>query len=46
MDLVWQLTARVDELPLWQEAVLCEAKVDFSENRDEEDSRKQKRKKS
>lgn len=29
MDLVWQLTARVDELPLWQEAVLWEAKVDF-----------------
>lgn len=29
MGLVWQLIARADELPLWQEAVLWEAKAAF-----------------
>lgn len=29
MGLVWQLIAREDELPLWQEAVLWEAKAAF-----------------
>lgn len=29
MGLVWQLIARADELPLWQEAVLWEAKGAF-----------------
>lgn len=29
MGLVWQLIARADELPLWQEAVLWEAKAVF-----------------
>lgn len=29
MGLVWQLIARADELPLWQETVLWEAKAAF-----------------